>query len=78
MSSDDQSNNSNRIPIRFIDPEAETSDEEQGPKSDNAQSEQDLEVSDEMGLEDDEESYTSLDDLRDDVLRGMDDQTAPA
>ena len=78
MSSDDQSNNSNRIPIRFIDPEAETSDEEQGPKSDNAQSEQDLEVSDEMGLEDDEESYTSLDDLRDDVLGGMDDPTASA
>lgn len=75
MSSDDQSKNSNRIPIRFVDSEADASDEEQLADDDAAQREQ-LEMEDMTAAE--EENYESFDDLRDDVLGNADPNAAPA
>jgi molecular chaperone GrpE len=65
MSSDNQSKNSNRIPIRFIDAEAAaTGDRPQSPESDETERFDDL--TDEMIQDEDDNDYEDLGDLPDD------------
>lgn len=75
MSSDDQSKKSNRIPIHFVDAEAEASSEEQFSDSDDAEVGESFEA-DKMNSEE-EDNYETFDDLRDDVL-GETDSAVPA
>jgi molecular chaperone GrpE len=67
MSSDDQSKDSNRIPIRFLDAEADPSAEEGTENRDSYSSAEELD-DDSVEMIPEEDTYTTLDDLREDVL----------
>lgn len=74
MSSDDQPKNSNRIPIHFVDAEAEASGDEDS--QDVGSMEDDSQFDDYHVLSEDDESYQTLDDLKNDILG--DEESAPA